>query len=414
MNRLSMLASGLLVMAAGTATGEPTAPPSPSYRTLVVIGDTQSLAFPETVHILREQIDWIRAHKNDENIDFVLQVGDLIEDGNAANSGGYRTNCGPTRSECSGNIPDVGPHAACRLSPGEGIVSPLPCGCYVERPGPRGYSCAATGRDVDAQWKRIKSEFDRLTGEVPYAVTSGNHDNPSPATLGKQPKASAQPRGYTDYFPLALYRDQQERFKDSPHALRVLEESPAGEGSYALQFTLGTRQVLLVALADGGIAATLRRVAWAKEILTRYHDLPAIVLSHRYLWPPTQVPGASQIWDGLIQPVPGRPGPFAGQIFMTVSGHLDTDAKQILDIGGGHRLIQVWFDQQVNAPPVPPPVPTLPQAGYMAAIRFDLSGSKISSVTISATENKILPYAPDAIGGFAHFKNVPFTVPSPP
>jgi hypothetical protein len=378
MNRLSMLASGLLLMAAGTATGEPTAPPSPSYRTLVVIGDTQSLAFPETVHILRKQIDWIRAHKSDENIDFVLQVGDLIEDGNAANSGGYTRNCGPLRSECGGNIPDVGPHAACRLSPGEGVVSPLPCGCYVERPGPRGYSCAATGRDVDAQWKLIKSEFDRLTGEVPYAVTSGNHDNPSVAALGKLPKASAQPRGYGDYFPLALYREQEERFKGSPHALRVLEESPARDGSYALQLTLGTRQILLVALADGGIAASFRRVAWAKEILTRYHDLPAIVLSHRYLWPPTQVPGGSQIWDGLIQPE------------------------------------QVWFDQQVNAPMVPPPVPMLPQAGYMAALRFDLAADKVSSVTISAAENKILPYAADAIGGFAFLKDAPFTIPTPP
>ena len=366
------------------------------YRTMIIMGDTQSLSYPETVGPLREIVDWIVDNRDKDNIDAVLQVGDLIEQGQVVKSDKFTMGCGTARTECAGNIPDVGPHSACRLPGNTEALPSLPCGCFSELPRPRanaftGYSCGQIVRDVDAEWALVQSELFRLNDRVPYAVVRGNHDNPSKVDfLNKGPFAINQPRGLRDYFGPDFYMAQQTRFSTGPRQFRVL-----GIGSkllsYAFQFKLGGRQdVTLVALDDFDKSA----IPVAQSFLTTYENSPTILLAHRGLYRPAAgvADRDSAFWRAFIEPQEGAVGPFARQIFMTAQGHIVQNTHEDITIGSNlGRVLRIAIDNQVPAPPLPaPPMLTLPDATYMTAVRFYLDSNEVEIVTVSARENKVV------------------------
>lgn len=378
---------------------------SPPYRTIMVIGDTQSLAYPETRRPLREMLNWVRDNRDKDNIDLVLQVGDLVELGIYGLAAQFREKCGPTRqtrdNECLAGIPDVGPHSACRAATAknpDAAISPLPCGCFADLPGPSGFSCAQMARDIDAQWAQIKSEFDRLNDTVPYVVVRGNHDNPNGSDF-PGPKAFNQPRGFRDYFGPDFFMAQQARWLKGPRQFRVVSISDKYFG-YAFQAKIGGRQDLLVlGLDDGGSSG---EISWAQSVLTVNPTAPTIVMAHQGLLQASQLaanpPGRESVfWRTFIEPQEGGPaGQFAKQIFMTAQGHIDTTSYRDVSIGNGvGRVLQVWFDHQEIAPVAPkPPVLTLPDETYMAAVRFYLDTNDVEIVTVSARENKVLLNGP--------------------
>ncbi|MCP4007788.1 MAG: hypothetical protein GY725_26700, partial [bacterium] len=63
----------------GTARAQ-SCPDPPLFRTVAILGDTQSLSLSASDELERAR-DWIIANKCSEGIDFVLQVGDSIASG---------------------------------------------------------------------------------------------------------------------------------------------------------------------------------------------------------------------------------------------------------------------------------------------------------------------------------------------
>jgi len=353
-------------------------------------------------------LNWIRDNRDKDNIDLVLQVGDLVELGIYGSAAKFREKCGPTRqtrdNQCLAGIPDVGPHSACRAATAQNPdapIMPVPCGCFDDLPGPSGFSCGQMARDIDAQWAKVKSEFNRLNDTVPYVVVRGNHDNQTPGDF-PPPQAFNQPRGFRDYFPPAFFTDQQARFSKGPRQFRVQSISDRYFG-YAFQAKLGGRQdILLLGLDDSG---SNPEIAWAQSVLAANPNAPTILMAHQGLIRASQLaanpPGRESVfWRTFIEPQEGgAAGPFAKQVFMTAQGHIDTTSYRDLSIGNGvGRVLQVWFDHQDVAGVAPkPPTLTLPDETYMAAVRFYLDTSEVEIVTVSARENKVLLNGPFAL-----------------
>jgi hypothetical protein len=364
------------------------------YRTVIVMGDTQSLSYLETRRPLREQVNWIRDNLNKDNIDFVLQVGDLIEQGQIA-KGQFIDGC-RVRSECA-TIPDVGPHSACRVPGGTAPLSSPPCGCFTAAGGaaespparPTGYSCGQIVRDVDAEWAQIQSELFRLNDHLPYMVVRGNHDNPSVADLFGGPFPAIQPRGLRDYFGPSFYQAQQARYSTGARRFKVLNIGAKFLG-YAFQFKLGGHEDITVVGMDDFNSG----ITYARDFLTANPNLPTILLRHQGLYRPPasgQVDQANQAWTSLLEPRLNEPGPFARQVFMAVQGHIVQNTQEIVDIGNVGHVLRVQRDNQVEAPTLPKaPTLTLPDATYLTAVRFYLDTNEVEVVTVSARENKVL------------------------
>ncbi|MBW2413638.1 MAG: metallophosphoesterase [Deltaproteobacteria bacterium] len=75
----------------------------PPYRTVVVFGDTQHLVWngrPSDYAKFVVMVDWVIANREAENIDFVLHVGDAIQNG-------YRTSYPLDPAACAGAVADA-------------------------------------------------------------------------------------------------------------------------------------------------------------------------------------------------------------------------------------------------------------------------------------------------------------------
>lgn len=214
--------------------------------TIVIFGDTQTYTDtpdPALGAVFEHMIDYVIAQKASDNIALVLQVGDAIEEGNG----------------------DV-------VTPG-----------------------------TTAEWGRFNTQWQRLDGVVPYAVTRGNHDNTQEFSLHYGSSALSS---------FSHYQGTHPAEDDDAHAWRV---------------DLGGEDALVLGISCNPSASEL---SWAQGVLDADPDQPAIVMSHimttsaGFHTVSASFAGEAacngnplvSVWDELVTPN-------ADQVFMTASGH---------------------------------------------------------------------------------------------
>jgi len=175
-------------------------------RTVVVFGDTQDIADYETKiggqfprkPWLEAMVDWVIANRAAENIDFVLQVGDITEHG-------WWLPMSPTcLDDCSG----------------------LHCHCPAE---------------IAEEWSVFNEQFRRLElAGIPFALVPGNHDN---IRNGGGPLDGA---GFFDYY-------APTRLAALPGYLEARTSAASGCTATAWQFSLGPEPVIVLALPDSSV-----------------------------------------------------------------------------------------------------------------------------------------------------------------
>ena len=120
--------------------------------------------------------------------------------------------------------------------------------------------------DEPRQWGAAAHSLHELDGVVPYVLAAGNHDyRRAGSRVSRETSINA-------YFPPAGL-SATDWFGGTFEAGRI-------ENSFAIVATGGTRW-LIVALEFGPRDAVL---AWADAVLRRYAALPAIVVTHAYLY----------------------------------------------------------------------------------------------------------------------------------
>jgi len=217
-----------------------------------------------------------------------------------------------------------------------------------------------TNRNTPVQWERASRALRRLDAKVPYALVPGNHDyTPDGA-------AERDSTLINNYFPPS-------RFEAWPSFGGVMQAGRI-ENSYH-RFRAGGHNWLILALEWGPRDKTLR---WANEVLGRYADHHAIVVTHAYLYSDStrynwKAKGESQKWNPHAYPVGAAAND--GQqmweklisrhenMFMTINGHVLNDGLgflqseaagnkpvhqmlvnfQMLPVGGGAWLRLVEF-----------------------------------------------------------------------
>ena len=117
------------------------------------------------------------------------------------------------------------------------------------------------------EWSVARDAFERLDGEVPYALAIGNHD------MGPGGMADTRQSLVNQYFPLS-------GFESWPTFGGVYDKEPDEiENSYHL-FSAGGRDWLVLALEFGPRDDVLR---WANDTVAAYPCRSVILVTHAYL-----------------------------------------------------------------------------------------------------------------------------------
>jgi hypothetical protein len=118
--------------------------------------------------------------------------------------------------------------------------------------------------DNDEQWKRASNSLHMLDNVVPYVLATGNHDI---TTLADVKRTAV---GMNKYFPVSGFAPWlQETFEPD----RI-------ENHYAI-ITAGGREWLILTVEFGARDEVL---TWANDVLARHRLLPAILLTHAYMF----------------------------------------------------------------------------------------------------------------------------------
>lgn len=117
--------------------------------------------------------------------------------------------------------------------------------------------------DTPEQWMNANHSLSLLDGNVPYVLTAGNHDY---SNLADRMGMAAH------YFPVS-------RLAQSPTFGGTFEEGHV-ENNYSL-LPAGGGRWLVLSLEFGPRDQV---VAWADTILKRYGDVPAMIVTHAYLY----------------------------------------------------------------------------------------------------------------------------------
>jgi len=306
------------------------APERPTYRTVVVFGDTQTLVdgpfdadrpleIDDALHAqdyayFAAMVRWVIDHREQENIDFVLHVGDIIQRGGAL----------PLRKVC--------------------LVNGR---CDRRVQWKEGKNCFCAAREAArVEWQRFDHQWSHFDGVVPYAIVRGNHDN-----VGVDPEGPLDSPGFAQHF-------GRERLSRLPG---YLTGSNGRDESHAWRFALGGRPVLVLGLADSSLRRNSEERGWAARLLDspEHAGVPAIVLAHRfYAGVPVNYERPYPNWTEVVQPRPGR-------VFMAVWGHVSPGAVSIVDpdapllrlrsnwqawihgeAGAFVHLVRFWLDEQ--------------------------------------------------------------------
>lgn len=124
-----------------------------------------------------------------------------------------------------------------------------------------------TNNNNPPQWGNFRYSMSLLDGVVPYVLVTGNHDYGTTGT----PKV--RDTLLNVYFPAAMFKSQRN--------FGGTFEPDKLENAYYF-FAAGGREWLVIALEYGPRAEV---VQWAGQILDKYPDRSAILLTHSYLLP---------------------------------------------------------------------------------------------------------------------------------
>jgi hypothetical protein len=316
---------------------------------VVVFGDTQNIAdyqyaqngvFPRAAW-LEAMVDWVIENRERENIDFVLQVGDITEHGWWL----------PMWPGCLGN---------CSLPS---------CHCPAE---------------VALEWSAFFAQFRRLeTAGIPFAIVPGNHDN---IADGGGPLDGP---GFSDYY-------GPDRLASLPGYLESKGSAATGCIASAWQFSLGPEPIIVLGLPDSdfnppsqtppdGNSATERCPsedpeidAWAIELIERpeHRSKQVIALHHRLL---NADLSRRPKWLNTISRRPER-------FMAAVSGHFEPAIFPFI----AETHSQTGAPLQVFAPRVDWQGLELPGQGVptaassLAVMRFHLKGGQPDQVEVRA------------------------------
>lgn len=345
------------------------------YRTVVVFGDTQSLVDggvgTPAYALFVQMVDWVIANKDTENIDFVVQVGDITQEGLS-----YHPPFNPaTTGAC--NVPPPDPPEACaqvqcpRDATGS-CVDPVPLGCFENNPTSC-IPCCVTWQRVQAEWGAFTAQWRRLEPDpgtgwegIPYAIVRGNHDN-----WGDDDPSMVETEGYATIYGTQHFQTLEQAFAGTDRPFQLLEscpgqptgnpveECPPPQTAHAWQFRLGDEQVMVVGPSWN---PPLRQLNWVKGVLDRNANLPAILLTHSF----TDGPANAAIRD-IAEGGSGTAAELrrASQVFMFADGHFGGDAKEMLDFHG-FKTLRVHLDRQFPSPPG--------TEDHLALVRFYFNG----------------------------------------
>jgi hypothetical protein len=308
-------------------------------RTVVVIGDTQDIAdyeyglaglYPRRAW-LQGMIDWILRNREPENIDFVLQVGDITE---------------------------------------HGWWLPMAPGCLQDCSRPDCH-CPA---EVAEEWQVFDAQLRRLeTARIPFALVPGNHDNI------RSRGGPLDGPGFSDYFGPA-------RLAAMPGYLESHTSALSGCTASAWQFSLGVQPLIVLGLPDSSAnvptdpppdgkhafdrcpGADPEIDGWANELIERpeHREKPVILLHHRLL---EQDLTRRSKWSNVVGHRPER-------FLAGVSGHWEPSVFPFIaerHTQTGARL--GIFAPRVDWQDLPLPGRTQPTAAStFAVIRFHLRG----------------------------------------
>ncbi len=125
--------------------------------------------------------------------------------------------------------------------------------------------------DDASEWDIASAAFSRLDGEVPYILCLGNHDMghaPGPGATGRS--AVSRATQFNEYFGPA-------RFESCPWYGGRMDD---GNDNYYGLFEAGGVKFVIVSIE---FKPRDEALAWAGDIMRRYHDRHGIVLTHSYL-----------------------------------------------------------------------------------------------------------------------------------
>jgi len=194
-----------------------------------------------------------------------------------------------------------------------------------------------TNRNSVEQWGVARDAFARLGNELPYAMALGNHD------LGPGGEAGDRSSRYGDFFPPDTVRGR-------PGFLAAMPAEPDRLENSAWRFPGGGRDWLVLVLEFGPREAVL---AWAADVLAAHPRLPAILVTHAYLYhddtrydwrakerqqdgnphaygvatQPGGVHDGEQLWQSLVSQ--------HDSIVLVVNGHVGGDGLARLESAGG-------------------------------------------------------------------------------
>jgi hypothetical protein len=142
-----------------------------------------------------------------------------------------------------------------------------------------------TDYNTRLEWERADRALGRLDGVVPYAIVTGNHDYGVKGNLAKDRSTFIN-----DYFPPSRF-DIWPTFGGTMTAESI-------ENNYHL-FEAGCSKWLILGLEWGPRDESLQ---WADQILLKYPDRRAFILTHAYLYSDStrydwQTKGNSQSWN---------------------------------------------------------------------------------------------------------------------
>ncbi len=247
--------------------------------------------------------------------------------------------------------------------------------------------------DVPAQWTVASNSMHLLDGVVPYVIAAGNHDYRDLADRMGLTNSYFPPSGFANY---SWFGDTFE----AGHIENSFSVIPAG----------GTRW-LVISLEFGPRDEAL---AWANSVLQGFHDLPAIIITHAYLYhdnslynthgpaqyfnphtyvmmgqPHTTINDGQEMWQKLILPNVNVKMVFSGHDVNFVSGDLPLGTTGLLsstrpDGSVVHQILANY--QTCTAAPcdISPQGTTVNGGyGYLRVVRFSQATSTISVSTYS-------------------------------
>ena len=299
--------------------GPPGIPREPGY-----LGDPDDPNDPEPYNpdyaAYTRMIDWIVANKYEENIDFVMQVGDI-------------TNLGLWMPLSAAQCEGAPVQNSCRS--GRDCLDPLPRGCEYKSDSTCP-TCQGARATVENEWRRFNDQWARLdpnpTGGwsgVPYAIVRGNHDN-----VGVDIPTDTHIQGYNHFFSEQRFEELELAYAPGGGGDRFFEHletySGGSQDGHAWKFRIGTRDVVVV---GPSVWPEQGQRTWALDFLRDYPDTSSILLTHDL----GEFAGGA-LWSETV----GMLGaPDAPPLFMTVQGHTGDDLKFVDNVRGRDLLMTV-------------------------------------------------------------------------